>query len=372
MYEAGDFLKRKGRFIFSLKLTVSLSLVAIAAFCIYTRLPQCFDSQAAAVLTAAAVTMNDGEYKTEEVTSPKENIEYEEQTEPTEETKKITVSSTVKKERDKSDYYDSYAEHKGSQKYAVTEKTIGDDGTKVDLCYIKDNTGLDVDFKKLLNDELTFSVKSNSDSPQVLIYHTHTNEGYLDEDVDYFYSDYYSRTQNTDFNVVAVGEAITNVLNKNGIKTLHDKTVHDSAYKGAYDRSVQTVLSDMEEYKDIKVVIDIHRDALGTEKNKVKPVFEYNGKKGAQIMILAGCDPNGARNFTNWKNNLNFALKIQNTAEKLYPNMTRPLDFDYFAYNEYVCDGSLLIEIGADGNSIDEAIYSGELLGDVLSKVLKK
>ena len=62
--------------------------------------------------------------------------------------------------------------------------------------------------------------------------------------------------------------------------------------------------------------------------------------------------------------------KIQNTAEKLYPGMTRPLSFDFFAYNEYICDGSLLIEVGSDANSIDEVEYTGTLLGKVLSEVL--
>ena len=84
----------------------------------------------------------------------------------------------------------------------------------------------------------------------MLIYHTHTGESYLDEDVDYFYESYYSRTNNNDFNVVAVGDAITEVLEKNGIKTLHDTTVHDSTYNGSYDRSAQTVYDDMEKSPD--------------------------------------------------------------------------------------------------------------------------
>ena len=83
-------------------------------------------------------------------------------------------------------------------------------------------------------------------------------------------------------------------------------------------------------------------------------------------MILAGCDTDGERGFDCWEENLNFALKIQDKAETLYPDMTRPLNFDYFAYNEYVCNGSLLIEVGTESNSIDEATYSGSLLGNQL------
>ena len=90
------------------------------------------------------------------------------------------------------------------------------------------------------------------------------------------------------------------------------------------------------------------------------------------IMILAGCDTDGERGFDCWEENLNFALKIQDKAETLYPDMTRPLNFDYFAYNEYVCNGSLLIEVGTESNSIDEATYSGSLLGNAIADVLFK
>ena len=169
---------------------------------------------------------------------------------------------------------------------------------------------------------------------------------------------------------MAVGDALTEQLNKRGIKTVHDTTIHDESYNGSYDRSVDTVYKNLKKYPDIKVVIDLHRDAIGTDENKVKPVFTYNGKKGAQIMILAGCDTDGERGFDCWEENLNFALKIQDKAETLYPDMTRPLNFDYFAYNEYVCNGSLLIEVGTESNSIDEATYSGSLLGNAIAEVL--
>ncbi len=204
----------------------------------------------------------------------------------------------------------------------------------------------------------------------MLIYHTHTSEAYLDEDVDYFYESFYSRTQDENFSVVGVGNVLTETLEKRGIRTLHDKTVHDSTYNGSYDRSAETVYADMAENQGIKVVLDIHRDALGTEDCKVKTVFEHDGQKAAQIMILSGCDIYGERGFDNWQNNLSFALKLQTTAESMYPGMTRPMSFDFFAYNEYICDGSLLIEIGTDANSVDEVQRTAEYLGEVLAAVL--
>lgn len=350
----------------ALKTSTAVVLLTTAVLSVIYRLPLCFESQNPAALAAAAFTLTNGEYKlenskTEKPTAPDQKPTESADTEPVAE---------KNHKRDKSTYYDSYGNHDGENKYTVEERTIGDTGTQVDNCFVKNKTGLSLDFDGLLSAKLPFSIDKGINSPQVLIYHTHTSEAYLDEDVDFFYDSFYSRTNNNDFNVVAVGDALTEQLNKRGIKTVHDTTIHDESYNGSYDRSVDTVYKNLEKYPDIKVVIDLHRDAIGTDENKVKPVFTYNGKKGAQIMILAGCDTDGERGFDCWEENLNFALKIQDKAETLYPDMTRPLNFDYFAYNEYVCNGSLLIEVGTESNSIDEATYSGSLLGNAIAEVL--
>lgn len=359
-------MKSKGKFVKGIKISVSAFLVVTAAFCVFRRLPETLFSRDAA-LTAAAFTLTDGKYYAEGGV-PQTTVLPPQTTAAAEAT--AAPAAAVPPQRDKSGYYDSFGDHSGEAKYEVAEKTIGADGTELDGAYVKNYTGLNVDFNALLNAPLGFKIQRGSNEPQVLIYHTHTSEGYIDEDVDYFYESFYSRTNNNSFNVVAVGSAIAAALEKNGIKTLHDTTVHDSTYNGSYDRSSQTASDDMKKYPGIKVVLDIHRDALGTEEQKVKTVFSHNGRKGAQIMILSGCDPDNERGFENWKNNLSFALKLQHTAEKLYPGMTRPMDFGFFAYNEYLCDGSLLIEIGTDANSVDEAEYTAALLADVLARVL--
>jgi stage II sporulation protein P len=365
-------VKIKGKLLKLLKAFAAFALALVAVFCVVRRLPECFDKDSGA-LAAAAFTLADGKYRmqtgTEPVTAEETIPGTTEKVEKNTPAKAAIASQSVKR-RDKKGYYDSFAAHSGEEKYEVAQKQIGFDGTAVADCCVKNKTGLDFDFEGLLKKPLTFKTEKDSSQPQVLIYHTHTTEAYLDESVDYFYESYYSRTQNTGFNVTAVGDKIAETLEKNGIKTIHDTTVHDSTYNGAYDRSARTVYAEMEDHSSIRVVLDIHRDALGTEERKVKPVFEYGGRQAAQIMVLSGCDYYGERGFDNWKNNLSFALKIQNTAEQLYPGMTRPMSFDFFAYNEYICDGSLLIEIGSDANSIEEAELSGELLGNVLAKVL--
>lgn len=354
------------------KITLSFVLLTTAAFCVLQRLPECFGSQNPAALAAAAFTLTDGTYRLEAASSKpaKETYEKTEPTQPSHSKVSQTIAKSQSGKKDKTGYYDSYADHSGEKKFGINTYNIAHAGTRVGYGYIKNKTGLDFDFEEALRKKLTFSVEQNADSPQVLIYHTHTSEGYLDENVDYYYESYYSRTQNTDYNVVAVGNALADKLNSFGISTMHDATVHDSTYNGSYDRSAQTIENDMEEHESIKVVLDIHRDALGSDDYKGRPVFEYEGKQGAQIMILSGCDYYDERGFENWRNNLSFALKLENKAEELYPGMTRDISFDFFAYNEYLCDGSLLIEIGTDANSIEEAEYSAELLADVLYRVL--
>lgn len=360
-------MKVKGKFFKAVKSGAAVLLVLTAVVCVIRRVPQVFSERDTA-LAAAAFTLTDGKVFAGGSAEPSSAPAVTQSTSPT-----AAVAETAalpNEKRDKTGYYDSFGNHSGEARYAVTEKTIYPDGTEVDGCYVKNYTGLDMDFAALLREPLSFQTRSGTEEPQVLIYHTHTSEGYLDEDVDYYYESFYSRTGNRDYNVVATGEAIAAELRRQHIAVLHDETVHDSTYNGSYDRSAQTVKQLMQAHPSIKVVLDIHRDALGAEDYKVKTVFEHDGKKGAQIMILSGCDYYGEMDFDNWQNNLSFALKLQNTAEKLYPGMTRPMSFDFFVYNELICDGSLLIEVGSDANSIEEVEYTAGLLADVIAKVL--
>ena len=359
-------MKLKGKLWRALRATAACLLVLTALFCLVRRLPETLGNRDTA-LTAAAFTLTDGKYLLETGTAPDTTAApATAETAPA----PAAIAEVKPGARDKSGYYDTNADHSGEEMYDIEERTIGADGVKIGGGYVKNSTGVDVDFQALLDAPLPFTVQPNAKTPQVLIYHTHTGEAYMDEDADHFYESFYSRTNNNDFNVVAVGNVLTEALEQRGVSVLHDTTVHDSTYNGSYDRSADTVQNDMENNPSIQVVLDLHRDALGTDDCKVKTVFEHNGKKGAQMMILAGCDPDNERGFDNWEQNLSFALKLQSTAESLYPGMTRPLNFGCFAYNEYICSGSLLIEIGTDANSIDEAEYTANLLAEVISRVV--
>ena len=193
----------------------------------------------------------------------------------------------------------------------------------------------------------------------------------MTEDLGYYPADFYPRTTDNQYNVTRVGNAIAEKLTAAGIGVVHDMTVHDNpSYNGSYTRSEATIQKNLQQYPSIQVVLDIHRDALGNEESgKTKPVFVVDGKKAAQIMIVSGYN-NSANKFPDWQYNMSFALKLQQAAENRYPGMTRPLNFTSMQYNMYLTHGSLLIEVGTDANTLDEAVYSGSLLGDVLVDVL--
>lgn len=263
-------------------------------------------------------------------------------------------------------------EHEGEAQYPVYEFNTTLGNCSYEQVQVKNNASTEIDIAGELKAELGFQL-SETDRPQVLIYHTHTSESYLTYDTGYFYESYYSRSSNQKENVCAVGEEIAKQLNAAGIVTLHDTTVHDDpSYSGAYDRSLATIKRYLKKYPTIKVVLDIHRDGIGTDEEKSKPVFTANGRQSAQVMVLAGYNADNCEEFRDWEYNLRFALRIQNEASSRYPNMMRPLYFADFMYNMDVNTGSLLIEVGSESNTVEEARYAGFLLGEVLSEVLKK
>ncbi len=262
--------------------------------------------------------------------------------------------------------------HEDENHYPVITSQYGESGVSCSNFYIKDTVGAGTDFENLLKLPLGFEFE-NTAEPQVLIFHTHTTESYLEYDEGYYHESFYPRTQDNSKNMVSVGEELAESLREQGIGVIHATEVHDyPEYTGAYDRSWETITKYTEQYPSIKVVLDIHRDSIAGENgSKVKPTFEADGKKAAQIMIMAGCDPYNEMGFPDWEYNLRFALKLQNTAEEMYPGMTRPLYFGYFAYNMPITRGSLLIEVGTDVNTVYEAQYTGKLLGNVLARVLQ-
>ncbi len=214
---------------------------------------------------------------------------------------------------------------------------------------------------------LPFSVEVGSGEPQVLIMHTHTTESYRTGEELWCDPSYPFRSTDNSQNMVAVGAEIAAVLNDAGITTLQDATQHDyPSYNGSYDRSKVTVERYLEQYPSIKVVLDIHRDAIQRENGSpVSAVAEIEGKKAAQVMIICGAD-DGTMGMPNYKQNLRFAAALQDRLATLFPGFARPVLFDYRNYNQQLTTGSLLIEVGSHGNTLEEAKYAGQLVGQAL------
>ena len=281
------------------------------------------------------------------------------------------VSNASCKDNDK-EIDDEY--HAPDEKtFKITESQFRDSGIAYENFYVKNKTSFNLNIADELSKPPDIKIKKDN-SPQVLIVHTHTSESYMKKDLGFYYESFYPRSTYSSKNIIQVGNAIENKLKKSKIGVIHDCTYHDNpTYNGSYSRSAKTIRKNLEQYSSINVVLDIHRDAIGNnETGKIKPTFKVNGKKAAQIMIISGCDLDGSMGFTDWEYNLRFALRLQKTAETMYPGMTRALNFANVKYNMDITHGSLLIEVGSDANTLDEAVYTGELLGDVLVSVLNE
>lgn len=208
---------------------------------------------------------------------------------------------------------------------------------------------------------------TKSAGPQILIMHTHETESYEPYTRDFYDSSFNSRTTDDNMNMAAVGDAICAELEKAGIGVIHDVTKHDYPfYNGSYDRSRETVGEYLGKYPSISVVLDIHRDAIEREDGtRIAPTTQINGKNAAQVMIICGCD-DGTMEMPDYMKNFRFACGLQQRLESDFPTLTRPVLFDYRNYNQDMTTGSLLIEVGSNSNSIDEAVYTGTLIGKSL------
>lgn len=238
-------------------------------------------------------------------------------------------------------------------------------------CFVKNMTSLSQsEVETELLAELPFKVEKNSDEPQILIMHTHATESYQNYPELFYDPEYSCRDTDVNKNMVSVGKIIADKLNELGYNTLHDATLHDyPSYNASYGRSKATVEKYLEQYPSIKVVLDVHRDAIErSDGTRIKPVVSINGKRYAQVMIISGAD-NGYLNMPNYKKNLRFASHFQNAMETLYPGFTRPILFDYRNYNQQLTTGSLLIEVGGHANTLEEAQNSAALIAYSLADV---
>jgi len=253
----------------------------------------------------------------------------------------------------------------------VVEKKM-DTGNTLDTGIATVNrSGKAVDIAAALGQELPFGWAQTKE-PQVLILHTHTTEGYMTYDAGYYNSGDRNRTKDHTKNVCAVGEAVRLALEAAGIAAIHDTTVHDNpVYSGAYNRSAATARDYLEKYPTIQVVLDLHRDAvMEGDTTIVKPTATVEGKKAAQMMLITGVVTTDALPHPHWQKNLTFSTHLQQALCGVSPDLMRPLNTVASRYNQHLSPGWVLVEVGSEGNTVEEAVYAGQILGRTLAALL--
>lgn len=223
------------------------------------------------------------------------------------------------------------------------------------------------DVETLLNTELAMK---KSSEPQIYIFHTHgASEHFVD-----------SKPGDKAESVVGVGTYLTEILEKKyGYQVIHDETEYDRINgkidrNKAYNKAAKGLKSALKKYPSIQVVIDLHRDGVG---NKVHRLTKVNGKRTAQLMFFNGLSRNRKGEIKYLKNdnlqaNLSFSLQMKLKCMELYPNLAKPVYLKSYRYNLHMKKRSLLIELGNENNTMQEAKNAMEPLAKVLNQVLSE
>lgn len=209
-----------------------------------------------------------------------------------------------------------------------------------------------------------------SNKKNVIIYHTHTCESYTPTKENPYTATANFRTTDLNCTVVRVGRELKKNLEKYGFNVVQSEEKHDyPAYTGSYSRSLVTVEKLLEQNKGTDIVFDIHRDAVGSS-STYAPTVEINGEKVAQLMFVIGTNDGGGKH-PNWQNNLKFAVKVQEKANEMYPGLFRSINLRSATFNQKVSNAASIIEVGATGNTLEEATLSMKYLAEVLNEILK-
>ncbi len=265
------------------------------------------------------------------------------------------------------------AQNSDGERYPIVETSsvvggVSNSGANKDI-YLNNETNIDIDINALLQEELSIE---KSDGPLVLIVHTHTTESYTPSGQNDYTPEESTRTQDKNFNVVRVGNVIEEELKAAGIDVIHDETINDyPSYNGSYKKTLGIIEGYLQKYPSIQVVLDVHRDGM-TKKDgtKLKVCADIDGEKAAQVMVLCGSSEGGL-SHPNWRENLKLGLKIQDAMTKKYKGLARPLHFVKERYNQHATKGSMILEVGTDGNTLEEAMAGAKYGARSIAEVLK-
>ena len=218
-----------------------------------------------------------------------------------------------------------------------------------------------LDVEKLLGKEMR--VDKESPGPQILIYHTHSRETFAD-----------SVPGDPSTSIVGVGEYLTEILtNTYGYEVLHHTAEYDTVRNEAYSKALPEIEKLLKENPSIQVVIDLHRDEMAEE---TRLVMDLDGRPTARFMFFNGLSRtkktgNIAYLYNeNLQDNLAFSFQMQLKAAEYYPGLTRKIYLKGYRYNMHLRDKYLLVELGAQNNTVEEAMNACDPLAHILDMVL--
>ncbi len=203
------------------------------------------------------------------------------------------------------------------------------------------------------------------EDPTVLILHTHATESYTRQDEDYRETSSW-RTLDENYNMLSIGSLVGEILEEAGIGVVHFRELNDyPSYNGSYLRARQSLRELLTENTGIFLVLDLHRDAAGTENRQMRTHAVVNGEDSAQLMIVIGT------NHEAYEENLSLGLKLHVQLENQAPGIMRPLQLRSQRFNQDLNPGTLLIEVGAAGNSHPEARTAAAQLAKAIVALAK-
>ncbi len=213
--------------------------------------------------------------------------------------------------------------------------------------------------------EMDLRISKDVEGPQILIYHTHSQEAFAD-----------SIPGDDSTTIVGVGEHLAEILRKQyGYEVIHHLGEYDVETRdNAYSRALPEVQRLLEENPSIQVVIDLHRDGIADESNKL--MIDLDGRPTAQFMFFNGVScgkKTGNIDYLynpNLKENLAFSFQMKKVAEEYYPGLTRRNYINAYRYNMHLCGRTTLIELGAQNNTVEEAMNACDPIAHILDMVL--
>jgi len=219
-------------------------------------------------------------------------------------------------------------------------------------------SGDSVDIQAMLAQPLSWDLKTNA--PGVLILHSHATESYTKTE-NYTESSEY-RTLNENYNMISIGDYLTQLLQTQGIGVVHDRQLHDHpSYNGSYEQSRMAAQTHLQENPSIALVLDLHRDAMvDSLGNQIGYTVDTDAGTAAKVMLVVGAWND------NWQENMALAVKLYARLEQICPGICRPISLRTSRFNQDLSSGSLLIEVGAAGNTRAEALRATEILAEAI------